>query len=466
MPSLHEQPDEAADKGLAGNNARALWLLLAAALAVNLGLLALYHLPAPKRLVGDEIYYFNLAAAIANRQPAQHDPLWPPLYAELIGVVFSWMGIHVLAVQIGQIALWLFTGYLFYRIVVQLFGDLLVATAALALYLFSPELMAFSHYLWPETLHLALMMAVLWLLICHPRPWWSAATAGILLGLAIATKSLLLPLLPALALFVLLVRSGGSTKRARALRAALLLGASTGAALLSLAVLPASRGEPSLAGSATFNAWVGLNDPAQADTLDVIVGQEYQQFLASGPDLAARNGVYIQKIRTLLNEQGLLATLIRQAGKQYLRLFDYRTFLTTQLLSGPRAAYAFDAPYLAVILRLYSAVFYALVLAAGALGMALVQGRPWSWLHFFLLFLAYNLAIFLVLHVVTRYMTPLLPVWMLFAAVALAGGARWLRRREVLRLPGITVSPMRLAAGATWAIIVSVLAFGSSLFWS
>jgi hypothetical protein len=55
---------------------------------------------------------------------------------------------------------------------------------------------------------------------------------------------------------------------------------------------------------------------------------------------------------------------------------------------------------------------------------------------------------------------------MLFAAVALAGGARWLRRREVLRLPGITVSPMRLAAGATWAVVVLVLTFGSSLFWS
>lgn len=466
MPSLPEQPDEAADTGLAGKYSRALWLLMAAALAFNLALLALYHLPAPKRLVGDEIYYFNLAAAIANRQPAQHDPLWPPLYGEMIGAIFSWMGIHILAVQIGQIALWMLTGYLFYRIVVQLFGDLLVATAALALYLFSPELMAFSHYLWPETLHLALMIAVLWLLICHPRPWWTAATAGILLGLAIATKSLLLPLLPALALFMLLVKSGNSTQRARALRAALLLGASTGAALLSLAVLPASRGEPSLAGSATFNAWVGLNDPAQADTLDVIVGQEYQQFLASGSDLAARNGVYIQKIRSLLNEQGLLATLIRQAGKQYLRLFDHRTFLTTQLLSGPRAAYAFDAPYLAAILRLYSAVSYALVLASGAMGMALVQGRPWSWLHFFLLFLAYNLAIFLVLHVVTRYMTPLLPVWMVFAAVALAGGARWLRRREAPTLPGITVSSLRLAAGATWAVIVLVLAFGSSLFWS
>jgi hypothetical protein len=466
MPSLQEQPDEAADMGLADKNSRAIWPLMAAALAVNLGLLALYHLPAAKRLVGDEIYYFNLAAAIANRQPAQHDPLWPPLYGEMIGVIFSWMGIHILAVQIGQIALWLFTGYLLYRIVVQLFGDLLVATAALALYLFSPELMAFSHYLWPETLHLALMMAVLWLLICHPGPWWTAVTAGILLGLAIATKSLLLPLLPALALFVLLVKGGGSTKRARALRAALLLGASSGAAILSLAMLPASRGEPSLAGSATFNAWVGLNDPARADTLDVIVGQEYQQFLASGSDLATRNAIYGQKIRTLLNEQGLLATLIRQAGKQYLRLFDHRTFLTTQLLSGPRAAYAFEAPYLAVILRLYSAVFYALVLAAGAMGMALVQGRPWSWLHFFLLFLAYNLAIFLVLHVVTRYMTPLLPVWMVFAAVALAGGARWLRRREALRLPGITVSSLRLAAGATWAVIVLVLAFGSSLFWS
>ena len=201
-------------------------LIVAALLAVNLGLLVLYYVPAPKQLIGDEIYYFGLASAIAAGQPVQHDPLWPPLYGEVMGMLFAAVGLRILVVQLVQIGLWLATGYFLFRMTERLVGRTVVAYVALALYLFSPELMAFSHYLWPETLHLFLMMGGLWLVICHGDRWWAAVASGVLFGLALLTKSLLLFALPILLLFFVMVQVDGSRLRSRAIRAALVAVAS------------------------------------------------------------------------------------------------------------------------------------------------------------------------------------------------------------------------------------------------
>ena len=82
-------------------------VLVAVSLGLNLSLLGLYYSPEPKTLLGDEGYYFNLAATIAAGQPAVHHPFWPPLYAEAMGWLFATFGTHLLFVQIVQIVLWL-----------------------------------------------------------------------------------------------------------------------------------------------------------------------------------------------------------------------------------------------------------------------------------------------------------------------------------------------------------------------
>ena len=279
--------------------------LLAAALALNLGLLVLYYVPAPKKLIGDENYYFGLASAIAAGQSVQHDPLWPPLYGEATGILFSIVGPHLLTLQLIQIGLWLATGYFLFQMTERLVGQTAIACVALALYLFAPDLMAFSHYLWPETLHMFLMMAGLWLVICHGRSRWAFIASGVLFGLALLTKSLLLPMLPVLLVFVLLVKNNGNTSRARIIGAGLLAGACLTTVVMLLMASPQDRGELSVGGSTVFNVWVGLKDTAQMDTEDVIVGQEHQQFTAAGANLAVRNEVYRDKISDLLRQQGL-----------------------------------------------------------------------------------------------------------------------------------------------------------------
>ena len=64
---------------------------------------------------------------------------------------------------------------------------------------------------------------------------------------------------------------------------------------------------------------------------------------------------------------------------------------------------------------------------AGAIGMASLRGRPLSWLHFFLVVILQTLAMFLVLHVTTRYLVQLLPLWIVFAAVVVYAGMMGVR---------------------------------------
>src|SRR5687768_1337306 len=75
----------------------------AVGLAANLGLLVLYYVPATRPLQGDEAYYVRLATEIAAGRPAPHRPLWPPLYAELMGRVFAVLGPGRLTMQAVQI---------------------------------------------------------------------------------------------------------------------------------------------------------------------------------------------------------------------------------------------------------------------------------------------------------------------------------------------------------------------------
>lgn len=438
---------------------RAAPLLFLVAGLLNLGLLALAHWPAEKRLVGDETYYYGLAASIASGQPAQHDALWPPLYGELVALVFRAAGPNLLLVQLAQIGLWLAAAYCFWRIAQRLTPA--ASTLALALFLLSPELAAFSHYLWPETVHLALMLAALWLLICHGTRRWSAVGAGLLLGLALLTKSLLWAALPLVVLFTALVKTDGLSGRTRLVNA-LLVGALAVGAALGASTLAERSGRPwPLAGSTVFNLWLGLTDASLADSQDPSAGQEYARFVAAGPDLAARNAVYAGKVRQLVREQGLLRTAAAQAGKQYFRLFDHRTYWTTQLPGGSRAAYRFDAPLLAAALRFYSGLYYAATLAAGALGLACLRWRPLSWLHFLWLFVAVNLAVFLLLHAVTRYTVQFWPAWLLFAAASLVAGSWRLGSRQPPVLPGFTFTRLRLLVGTGLAALSLLLAFRS-----
>ena len=164
--------------------------------------------------MADEAYYLSLAQSFAAGQPAEHHPFWPPLYAESIGWLVRIFGPHRLPVQIIQIGLWLLAGGIYAWIGATVFQSRGVGITTLALFVLSPELMAFSHFLWPEILHLFLFGLILATFIRWPQHWLSFVSSGVWLGLAALTKSLLLPFVPVLGIFLYWQLEGAWYRRA------------------------------------------------------------------------------------------------------------------------------------------------------------------------------------------------------------------------------------------------------------
>jgi hypothetical protein len=410
--------------------------------------------PAPRALWGDEIMYADLARRLAAREDARIDFLWPPAYPRfLAGLLVLGGGSFALA-RCFQVALLALSTLLLRDLGLRLTGSRLAAGVAAALLVLDPQVAGFAHFLWPEILHLFLFLAALWILVARgDRPRW-LALLGVVLGLAVLTKSLLGPFLPILLLPVIV----GAGLRGPA-RAALV------AAALAVTVTPtvianARRGGPPIADSSRFNIWVGLLDSSRKDFVAEVGGHEYQRYLRSGDTYAERTDVLREKIGGLVRERGWARLLRAQLGRQYFRLLDKDSFVTDQLPGGAiaRLGYGYrDTPRaISVALRGWSYVLYAAVLIAAALGLAVdpPRGRAWRWV--LLVFLAYNAAAFLLLHVKSRYRLAFLPVLDLQAG---AFAAWWAAPKGSRPSP----PPAAWAAAAAAAALALFLAFGGPL---
>jgi hypothetical protein len=437
------------------------WLRLAppilVATGMNLGLLALFHLPARKRLIGDESYYLARALEYAAGEVPRHVPLWPALYSELVGRLFALFAVHPLPVQVPQIVMWLLTALLFGDIAGRTLQSRPAACATLLLLLFSPELMAFSHFLWPETAHLFLFSFALWLLVRAEDRWPARVLAGVSLGAALLLKLLLLGFLPILLAFLVLRGSGSWPRR---IAKTLLLAAAVG-----VTVFPTLRhnrelhGRWMIAESGVFNLWVGLSDVERADHRDDRASDAFEEFQEAGPSFDAREGAFRERIRTLIEAEGWPALAVRQLGKQVFRLLDHHTFFTTQLPGGPRAAYQLDAPGLIAWIRGYAYAFHALLLGAGVIGLAALRLRPLGWMHVVAAFIVYNLALFLLMHVKTRYFVQLIPMLALGAGITAQQLVDLVRGRGLSSTPAFEFTPPRIAVGLAGAALVEWIAF-------
>lgn len=438
---------------------RRFWIAIAvAALLLQAALLWIEWRPAPRRLWGDEITYWAASEQLrAGVEPDLH-LIWPPLYAHVLAALVTLAGGTRLLAQLVQIALLGGSALLLRSLGRALLpsaalpGGLHAGDLAAAVLLLDPQVAAYALFLWPEVVYLALFLFAWWALVMRADRWGWLAAAGVALGLALLTKSLLTAFVPVL--LVPLVLDGPWPRRL--LRPALVAGA------MALTLLPvqlhnrARYGEATVADSSAFNAWVGLNDRSRRNFVGEIVGEELDAYVRSAPTPAARAAIARAKIRRLIGERGIFNVLRAQLGRQYFRLFDRDSFLDDQLPGGPIAArpdgFGFAAPpaWLAAALRGWGWAIYAAVLVGAALGIATVPEENRRWLAVAVLFIAYNLALFLVLHVKTRYRVPLMPVLDLFAA---ATAVWWWTRRP--RRGAVAWS-----AGAALAGLLLFLAFG------
>jgi 4-amino-4-deoxy-L-arabinose transferase-like glycosyltransferase len=423
--------------------------VLALALLLQAALLFMELRPSPRALWGDEIMYADLAARWSRGEPAMLDLLWPPLYPHLMSWAQALDG-GLVALRLFQVGC-LFAAALLWRDLARTFtGSAWAGDVTASLLLLDPQVASFAQFLWPEALHLASFAAVVWILVNRAGRWPFLLLAGALLGACLLAKSVLGPFLPVL----LLPLAWEAGARKGLLRAGIVAAACAVVVLPVMAAHARSQGAFVVADGARFNAWVGLNDRSRRNFVDEIVGLEYRRWQESAPTFAGRERLLEEKIRGLVRERGLAAVARAQLGRQYFRLFHHASFFTDQLPGGAIAAqglgYRGVAPATAAAFRLYGAAVWAIVLAGAGLGLAALPRERRAFVSMLLGFVAYNLALFFVLHVKTRYRVPFLPVLDLLAAAGLAA----------LAGKGTPLGPLlqRIAAAAV-AVLALVLAF-------
>ena len=416
--------------------------------------------------IGDEAMYWALAEQASRGAMPAIDPFWPPLYVQFLRPFTSLGEAAPVLVALTQIVLLLLAALALRSLATRLFDSPDVGRWAWALLLLDPQFAAFCHYYWPEILHLALFLGATWVLVLRAGSWAWLASAGVLLGAALLTKGILLPLVPLL-LWPLVRERGWRRGIPRALLVALVT-----TAVVAPTALRNLREHDGLflASSARFNLWVGLTDVAR-HSADDRTADEYRQYVAGGRTHRERQVAVTEKLTTLFREHSLLDLTAAQLAKQYFRLFDKDSYLT-DLLPGaavPRAPHVYSdvEPAIATLLRGWSFAVYALLLAAAGPGLTTTRLLGAPWLQVLWLFLAYNVVLFLGLHVKSRYRLQFLPVLVLAAAATLAwitseGPHRW-RAVDGWPLGPWRLRGLRLGLGLALSAVLLALAFAGPL---
>jgi hypothetical protein len=415
--------------------------------------LAYYYGGGAKRLIGDEESYQAFALAILGGGPWMPSTIWPPLQSLFLAAIYATFGLHVLAAQLVQTLLFLGCAWLLRGIWRDLGGGVRAANTAAALFLVDPANAAYAQWLWPEVPHLFLVLLVFRLLLARPQSRLAAAAAGACTGLALLAKSLLSAFWPLfLAAFVQRERP-----RLRVVPAVAFVAA------LGIVTAPAlvhgwrEYGRPMIADSSVYNLWIGLTDRWRSDYVEDMGGATLPEFLASGDTPAERNAVYRGKALALVRERGFLTVIGDQLGRQYFRLFSAKTPLVSQLpgpaCAGHLSVYA-TPDWLTRTLTIWNDAFHALILAAAAFGLACWRRRPDAPLVLVALYVAYQLALMLIIHVKARFLFPMMPLLCGFAGSFLAASFA----RDEVR-DAIALTPRRLAIGAALAALLRFLAF-------
>jgi 4-amino-4-deoxy-L-arabinose transferase-like glycosyltransferase len=433
---------------------RGVWLcMLAVCLIAQQAMLWwLYYQGGAKQLVGDEVRYWNTAHDILAGGPWHPSDLWPPAQPLFIASVLTLGGDSVLAVQIVQTLLFFGCALLVRDLWKRISGNSLAATIAAVLFVLAPSNAAYAHYLWPEATHLFVLLLALDLLLARAAGNVSAVAAGVCIGLALSFKSLLTGYWPLL--FLCFVRRWWPVQvnwRPAALFAVAL------ALTVTPAVLAGHRntGHWAIADSSVINLLLGLGVPQRNDYISLGEWHPWEDYMSNGRTPDERNAWAWRQVDEKLQSEGVATVLWQQLGKQYFRLFESKTLLLTQLpgpaCAGYLGAYRETPRWAALVVRWSSHLFHALILAGFAFGVCMQRNWRRVALWLLLALVGYQLAIYLGLLAISRYLLPITAIFCGFAgdALALAYAAH----------PNTTTSRTRLLAGALLASLLLVLAF-------
>jgi arylsulfatase A-like enzyme len=367
----------------------------------------------------------------------QYPGAWqPPGQTAFIAALLALSGPGLTGVRLAQVLLGTLSVGLVYLLGRAWLGhrEGLVAAWICALY---PNLVAFTHYLWSETLFIFLLLAALWLLTRRPQPPgpWEALAAGLLLGLAALTRALAFYFLPLLAAWLLWTQR---RQWPRALAAGALM-----ALAATLLVVPWSVRNTRLHGgfvwietNSAYNLWRGNGPDAFVRRNDPHTPRYGWPFgcvpLAPVGNRAA--GRLVEEARQALGVEqptdlqivdyarGAAWKEIRTYPARFVaripaRLFDMwnpTSFLIRDLQIG---AYGPLPPDLALLLVLTTTAAYLLLAGLALVGVWLGRARPQTWLVLGLVGMLSGVSA--LSFGITRFRLPLMPLLAILAAPVL-----------------------------------------------
>lgn len=429
------------------DNAAKRWLALVLGIALAARLLVAFGLGISAPRIYDEQSYDEIAgnlATIASFADKSGEPtsLRPPLYpAMLAGVYRVWGNHNYLAARLTQAILGALTVIPLFSLAKRMFSRR-VAIWSTALFALEPSLAGYTGLLLSETLFtllLVLSCLLMQRLLLDGRFRW-AVLFGLTVGLAALTRSLLLPMLPIILLFMCwALREWRWPKR-------LALAATVGAAFFAVVgpwIVRNTRLEGTLT---TIDAIGGRNlmmgnyehTPLTRswDTITMLAGTEhswevvlrrkhpeYSTLTQGGRDkLAMRYGLGF-----ILSHPGL--TLERSCVK----FFDFWQLERT-LIAGLRMGWwgTYPKPML-VFVALVMAGMNGFVLLTAIVGLCMTRARDMRLQMFILLLILLSAAVHTLIFAHSRYRLPLTPLILIYSASALAawrgGCIRWRDRR-------------------------------------
>ncbi|WP_436717728.1 glycosyltransferase family 39 protein [Roseiconus lacunae] len=167
-------------------------LILAAAFAIRLWSLSIVD---PPRLIGDEVDHFHGALQFAESEPVTVLPKRPPFYIWFAGSVIAIAGETPFHIRLAQVLIDCLTTLGVFVLCRQIFRHSQSADRtsvfAMGMYAIYPEFIAYSHYLWTETVFLCtLVFGFIALLKLYSE---AMARTAVLAGLVWGISALLKP---------------------------------------------------------------------------------------------------------------------------------------------------------------------------------------------------------------------------------------------------------------------------------
>ena len=420
-------------------------VILAAIAAVSLILkLVLVWLVADMPCSHDQCEYLNLADGIRSGQGLQlYDGfLWPPGFIFVLAGCLTLFGDTLTAPRVLQVLLSTATVPLVYTLG-RRFADRRAGLAAAAVFAFYPNLVAFTHLLWPETLYIFLFLAGFLFLARSGTPATrDLVLAGVCLGAAALVRGLAFFFVPLAAAWMVW------QSRRRVVPALILVGA-TLVPILPWTARNWVRYDRFLWIDSTIgrNLYIGTNlsPPSNWD-----LGFNDRRRISNGrPRCEQENPVDNDRCEVrnaLAFAASHPALMIARVPLKIADLLNPSSFFLRHARLG-HYPYTFTTGQLRLLTVLVAGSYMAVALL-GLLGLALRPGAPGRGL--ILLLLVYHLGIHAFIFGMSRFRLPLVPFLMVAAGPLLTRSWRPLLA-EASRWRLATAAAALLAMAGLWA---------------